>query len=235
MPTRLLITAGPTHEPIDAVRYLGNRSSGRLGIALAEQAADRGWDVTLLLGPTHTTTDHPSVDLVRFQTTDDLKTLLAERVPVCDCLVMAAAVADYRPTLPDGITQENVDDVKLRREGDDLVIRCEPTPDLLAGVSGYAAPEQLLVGFALEPRERMLSSATRKLEKKGVDLVVANPLETMDAGKIEATLITPEGPGDCTPGPIEKCAFAPWLLERLEDHPKLQAHCASSTSGSGAA
>ncbi|MEM1422882.1 MAG: phosphopantothenoylcysteine decarboxylase [Planctomycetota bacterium] len=221
MPTRLLITAGPTHEPIDAVRYLGNRSSGRLGVALAERAADLGWDVTLLLGPTHTTTDHPSVDLVRFRTTRDLELLLAERVPGCDCLVMAAAVADYRPVLPEGITQENVDDVKIRREGDDLVIRCEPTPDLLAGVSVYTKPEQLLVGFALEPRERMLASATRKLERKGVDLVVANPLETMDAGRIEAVLITPEGPGDSTLGAIDKCMFAPWLLERLEDHPKL--------------
>ena len=232
MPPRLLISAGPTHEPIDAVRYLGNRSSGRLGIALAEHAADRGWGVTLLLGPTHTTTNHPSVDLVRFRTTHDLQEALAVHVPACDCLVMAAAVADYRPILPEGITQENVDDVKLRREGDDLVIRCEPTPDLLAGVSGYATPEQLLVGFALEPRERMVSSATRKLERKGVDLVVANPLETMDADAIEAMLITPDGPGAATEGAIQKRAFAPWLVDQLEAHPKLQDAMADVSGGS---
>ncbi|GAB4546533.1 MAG: hypothetical protein Tsb0013_05470 [Phycisphaerales bacterium] len=218
---RLLISAGPTHEPLDAVRYLGNRSSGRLGIALAEHAAERGWGVTLLLGPTHTTTDHPSVDLVRFRTTRDLERLLGEHLPGCDCLVMAAAVADYRPVLPEGVTQDTVDDVKLRREGDDLVIRCEPTPDLLAGVSRRADPSQLLVGFALEPRDQLLESASRKLRRKSVDLIVANPLETMDAGSIEATLVGPDGPIAKTHGAIDKRLFAPWLLDRLGEHPKL--------------
>ncbi len=230
MRRRLLISAGPTHEPLDAVRYLGNRSSGRLGIALAEHAADRGWDVTLLLGPTQNTTDHPSVDLVRFRTTADLERRLAEHFPEADCLVMAAAVADYRPVLPEGVTQENVDDVKLRREGDDLVIRCEPTPDLLEGCSGVARPEQLLVGFALEPLERLLSSATKKLDKKNIDLIVANSLDTMDAGTIEATLVGPDGVVAKTNGAIDKRLFAAWLLEQLGAHPKLTSQTRSDES-----
>lgn len=223
MQARLLITAGPTHEPIDAVRYLGNRSSGRLGIALAEHAADRGWAVTLLLGPTPTTTDHPSVDVVRFRTTADLDAALVSLLPKADCLVMAAAVADYRPILPQGVTQANVDDVKLRREGDDLIIRCEPTHDLLAACSGRARADQLLVGFALEPQERLITSATKKLNKKKIDLIVANPLETMDAGTVGATLIGPEGVLAQTDGPIDKRRFAPWLLEQLGDQPKMRA------------
>lgn len=222
MPRRVLISAGPTHEPIDAVRYLGNRSSGRLGVALAEHAADRGWEVTLLLGPTHTTTDHPSVRLVRFRTSRDLETLLHDHLPGADCLIMAAAVADYRPILPEGVTQEAVNDFKLRRQGDGLVIRCEPTHDLLAGCSKIARDDQLLVGFALEPKDDLEHSAARKLRKKGIDLIVANPLETMDAERIEALLMGPEGVADRTDGPIEKRAFGPWLLERLSAHPKLR-------------
>jgi phosphopantothenoylcysteine decarboxylase / phosphopantothenate---cysteine ligase len=221
MSRRLLITAGPTQEPVDAVRFLGNRSSGRLGVALAEHGADRGWDVTLLLGPTHTTPDHPSVELVRFRTTEDLRRLLEQRLPAADALVMAAAVADYRPIPPEGLSVDDLDAVKLRREGERLVITCEPTPDLLAGCAKAARPEQLLVGFALEPRDELLASATRKLEKKDVDLVVANPLETMDAGAIEATLVGPGGVVATTEGAIDKRAFASWLLERLSAHPKL--------------
>lgn len=218
---RLLITAGPTHEPIDAVRFLGNRSSGRLGIALAEHAADRGLAVTLLLGPTHSTTEHPNVDLIRFRTCADLEAALARHLPHHDALVMAAAVADYRPIPPEGLEGADLDEVKIRRKGDQLTIRCEPTSDLLAGCSRTARPDQLLVGFALEPREEMLASAARKLAKKGVDLIVANPLETMDAGHIEATLVGPEGPEAATDGPITKESFASWLLDRLAEHPKM--------------
>src|SRR5262245_55498974 len=92
---RLLITAGPTHEPIDAVRFLGNRSSGRLGVALADEAAGRGWTVTLLLGPVSRTPSDSRVRVVRFRTCTDLEGLLAEAAAGCDVLIMAAAVADY--------------------------------------------------------------------------------------------------------------------------------------------
>ena len=94
---RLLITAGPTYEPIDAVRFIGNRSSGQLGSALADHAAKAGWEVTLLLGPNAILPSDNRVRVVRFQSCQDLQTLLAEHLPDCDTLVMAAAVADYRP------------------------------------------------------------------------------------------------------------------------------------------
>ena len=97
---RLLITAGPTHEPIDAVRFIGNRSSGRVGSALATEAASRGWAVTLLMGPGTVVPDpsmYSMLSVVRFRTASDLQGLLKEHVPLADVLVMAAAVADYRP------------------------------------------------------------------------------------------------------------------------------------------
>lgn len=208
---RILITAGPTHEPIDAVRYIANRSSGRLGIALAETAADRGWSVTLLLGPTPRSTTHSAVRLRRFQSTADLEALLVEELPSCEVLVMAAAVADYRPKP----TATPIAQTKLKRVQQNLTLELEPTPDLLAGCAGRKSPGQVLVGFALEPRDRLMESAQSKLERKKVDMIVANPLETMDAETIEATLVTRQGQSWSTDGGMTKEAFAPWLLERI--------------------
>lgn len=211
---RLLITAGPTHEPIDAVRYIGNRSSGRLGVALAAAAVRRGWPTTLLLGP-HTVDPSDSRAAVRrFRSTADLEALLIEQLPHHDILVMAAAVADYRPKVCD-------ENAKIRRSGGQMVLELESTPDLLAGCSERREPEQMLVGFALEPRDQLMESAGRKLERKGIDLIVANPLETMDAGGIEATLVgragTPHAGQWSTGGVIDKTAFADFLLDALTE------------------
>jgi phosphopantothenoylcysteine decarboxylase/phosphopantothenate--cysteine ligase len=211
---RLLITAGPTQEPIDAVRYIGNRSSGRLGCALADRAAARGWPVTLLLGPAPARPASDAVTLRRFRTTDDLARLLDAELPSCDILVMAAAVADYRPAI------DEVDLTEKRRRGGNLTLRLEATPDLLAACGSRRTPSQLLVGFALEPRDRLLDSARSKLARKKIDLVVANPLETMDAPTIDATLLgtaatgLPEQ-GISTGNAIAKTDFADWLLDRL--------------------
>lgn len=211
---RLLITAGPTYEPIDAVRFIGNRSSGRLGSSLADRAVQAGWEVTLLLGPNAVTPEDDRVQIVRFQSCQDLEDLLEQHLPQCDTLVMAAAVADYRP-VADEVNLEG----KRKRVGGELSIQLESTPDLLAGCSKRARQDQFLVGFALEPRERMMSSALSKLERKGIDMIVANPLETMDAGTIEATLIGNPARGletqIETPGPISKPDFANWLIEQL--------------------
>src|SRR4051812_9405705 len=147
---RVLITAGPTHEPIDAVRFIGNRSSGRVGVALADEAARRGWDVMLLLGPTHRTPTDSRVRLARFRTAAELEGLIAAEGGRWDVLVMAAAVADFRPgagsRMPEG---------KFRRVEGRLGLDLEPTPDLLAGVATGRREGQLIVGFALEPREEM--------------------------------------------------------------------------------
>lgn len=211
-PGRLLITAGPTHEPIDAVRFIGNRSSGRLGVALAEEAAREGWTVTLLLGPTPVQPSDSRVEVRRFRTTADLQALLMEALPGCDVLVMAAAVADYKPKATAQMLKG-----KHRRVEGGMVIELEATPDLLAGCAKVRRADQVLVGFALEPRDELEASARRKLAKKKVDLIVANPLETMDAPTIEARVFGGPGTGledgKPTDGAIAKARFAAWLLD----------------------
>jgi phosphopantothenoylcysteine decarboxylase/phosphopantothenate--cysteine ligase len=187
----MLITAGPTHEPIDAVRYIGNRSSGRLGVAIAIEAARLGFRTTLLLGPgcqPPPTGAGSQPAVVRFRTAADLQGLLREHVPGADVLVMAAAVADFRP-LPNPAMSGG----KFRRTSERMTLELEATPDLLAEVGATRRAGQYLVGFALEPREEVEVSARRKLERKRVDLVVGNPLETMDAPTIEPTLVYADG------------------------------------------
>jgi phosphopantothenoylcysteine decarboxylase / phosphopantothenate---cysteine ligase len=216
-PRRLLITAGPTHEPIDAVRFLGNRSSGRVGIELADAAAGgtsdaEPWSVTLLLGPTALAPAHPHVNVRRFQTTADLQGLLRAELPNADVLIMAAAVADFVPKRaadPHG---------KLTRASGPTTLELVPTPDLLAECSSRRRfnPPQLLIGFALEPRTHLLESARSKLERKRIDAIIANPLETIDASDIGAKLLWADGTDESTPGPISKSAFALWLLAAID-------------------
>lgn len=231
---RLLISAGPTHEPIDDVRYIANRSSGRLGIELAETAATDGWDVTLLLGPTsieprHSTatachvtapTDTTPVagrfHVIRFRTTEDLQSLLRAHSQKADVLVMAAAVADYRPKT--GIEGQAGAPSKIRRSDKNLILELEPTPDLLAECAKErkrSGKPTLIVGFALEARDGLLEAAASKLARKGVDLIVANPLETMDSESIEATILDAGGVIAETGGRIPKTEFASWLLGHL--------------------
>lgn len=212
-PGKLVITAGPTHEPIDAVRFIGNRSSGRLGVALADHAAARGWIVRLLLGPTCLSPSDSRVEVVRFRTTSELEAALAANAPLCDVLVMAAAVADYRPKVdPSMLTG------KHRRVAGGMTIELEATPDLLAACSALRSPGQTFVGFALEQRDQLVSSARSKLERKSLDLIVANPLETMDGPTIEAIVLARDGAEHRTPGAISKEQFAPWLMGIIEEH-----------------
>jgi phosphopantothenoylcysteine decarboxylase/phosphopantothenate--cysteine ligase len=208
----ILITAGPTHEPIDAVRFIGNRSSGRVGAALADEAARRGWGVTLLLGPMARKPESSAVRIRRYNSTADLQALLHDHLPDADLLVMAAAVADFRPVLPEGAPLG-----KIRRASGPLAIQLEPTPDLLAGCAERRRSDQILVGFALEPRNRLTDSARAKLERKRIDYIVANPLETMDADTIAATLFKRGGEAVAsTDGAITKPEFARWLLDQLQ-------------------
>ena len=210
---RLLITAGPTWEPIDAVRYLANRSSGRMGLALAESSTCRSWPTTLLLGPTSLPPPHTSqFPIRRFQTTTQLQTLLGEHWPNHDVLIMAAAVADYRPVQIQPAQ-------KHPRRGENWHLALEPTPDLLADLGGSSRPDQTLIGFALETADRLTDSARHKLAQKHLDAIVANDLETMDSETINATLFLRDGrtltPG--TPGQaLAKIEFADWLLDQLD-------------------
>ena len=204
---RILITAGPTREPIDDVRFISNRSSGQMGFALADAAADAGHDVTLLLGPVLMP---PSVGqrvrVERFNTTADLEALLAEHFPQCDVLIKAAAVADYRPAqLIKGKTPR----------GEGLSIQLEPTPDLVAGCAKIKRADQTIIAFALEDPTLLESRAVEKMQRKKVDAILANPLQTMDAGDIEPILFYADGRRD-QPGRMAKTQLAKWLVSKID-------------------
>ena len=207
---RLLITAGPTHEAIDEVRYVANRSSGRMGIALAEAARDAGWSVTLLLGPVGV--DPPTgVTVEDYVSTADLEALLDREFLKCDVLIMAAAVADYRPsTAAKG---------KLARKGENLVLTLEPTPDLVARCAARRKPHQRIIGFALEEESTLETRATEKLQRKNLDALVANPISTLEAKNVSASVYFPDGRrispslSDSGERGVEKSAFAKWLMD----------------------
>lgn len=205
--TRVLITAGPTYEPVDPVRFIGNRSSGRVGVALAEAAREAGWETTLALGPG--TVDPPrEISLQRFTSTHDLEELLRVEMPRHDVLIMAAAVADYRP--------RSVATSKLPRE-ESLSLELVATPDLVKETALRRHPGQLIVAFALEQPEGLVERATAKLRRKQVDAIVANPLETMDSDAINATLIWSDGSvARAGSAPCSKAAFGRWLIAQLK-------------------
>lgn len=199
---RLLITAGPTWEPIDAVRYIGNRSSGKMGAALADAAQRAGHTVTLVLGPV-TASMPPEARRIDVQTAQQMQDAVLAEFPDHDLLIMAAAVADYRPaaTHPD----------KLARQGK-LTLELEPTPDIVAAASRLKRPDQRTIGFSLEARGN-LDRARLKLARKGLDLIVYNPTDTMSSETIEAILLWPDGRREdlpCRPKPD----FADILLKR---------------------
>ncbi|MEO1235209.1 MAG: phosphopantothenoylcysteine decarboxylase [Planctomycetota bacterium] len=203
---QILITAGPTREPIDEVRFISNRSSGRMGIALADAAARAGHGVTLLLGPVLApTTLGERIEVVRFQTTAELEALLGEHFPQCDLLVMAAAVADYRVAGAVAGKTERKKHLKIELEG---------TPDLVAGVASTKRDDQTVVAFALEEPHQLEERAVAKMKRKGVDAIVANPLVTMETDGIAGVLLTADGERD-EPGAMDKEAFARWLIGRI--------------------
>lgn len=198
----ILITAGPTREPIDGVRYLSNRSSGRMGIAIAQAAIEAGHEVTLLLGPVGPVRLHEEILVQHFQTCDELQSLLTEHWPAHDLLIMAAAVADYRPA--------QWHDGKIER-GKAMMLHLIPTPDLVKQAAETRRSNQRVVAFALENSELLEQRAAEKLKRKGVDAIVANPLETMDAPDVTATWITAQGQ-TLVLDTMEKSAFARRLV-----------------------
>ncbi len=170
---RVLITAGPTHEPIDAVRFIGNRSSGKMGVALAEAFIEQGAAVTLLLGPAAVAPPAGCAELVRFETAAELAEAVQHRWKEMDIGVAAAAVADARPVAPSA--------VKLHRADLPQAIALEPTPDVLAFMGANKADHQRLIGFALETDDGR-ASAGSKFERKRLDAIVLNTLLDDGAG-----------------------------------------------------
>lgn len=170
---RLLITAGPTYEPIDPVRFVGNRSSGKMGVALAEAAANRGAQVTLILGPSALSVGHPNIQLLRVETAIDMHQAALAAFPSADAAILSAAVADYRPA------EAAVE--KIKKTGDTLNITMVRNPDIAADLGCLKQAGQRLVGFALETQNE-LANARDKLARKNLDLIVLNSLRTPGAG-----------------------------------------------------
>jgi len=202
----LLLTAGPTYEPIDAVRFIGNRSSGKLGLALAGAAIEADHAVTLLLGPVGEATVPEGATVHRFETTEQLQALLSEHFPRCDALIMAAAVADFRP-----IAQEAG---KLPR-GEGQTLELESTPDLVAELAESKRSDQRLIAFALETPDELEERAADKLERKGVDAIVANALQTMGSDRVVMHWHAIPGERHTT-DPMLKPDAARWLIKRIE-------------------
>lgn len=219
LPTAL-VTIGPTEEPIDAVRFIGNRSSGQMGLAIAESLISRGWSVVAAVGPIRVPLpavlgDHPHARVERFRTSRDLESLLRRELPKSDLVVMAAAVADFRPrrVLEGKIGRGSRGLKQGLKHGleQGLELDLEPVPDLLSTTRDARKPESRVFGFALEPAERLDSSARAKLERKDLAGIVANPLETMDAPDIDGTLFLRDGRVLGPGGRLPKAAFAAWL------------------------
>jgi phosphopantothenoylcysteine decarboxylase/phosphopantothenate--cysteine ligase len=171
---RVLVTAGGTREPIDSVRYVGNRSSGRMGYALAREAARRGAEVTVVAANVTLPRDQ-GVRYVEVETAAQLEAAARSEFASADVLLMAAAVADFRPAGPV--------DRKIKKEGRaGLTIELEPTVDVLAALAGERRPGQTLVGFAAEHGEGALADAREKLERKGLDAIVVNDISQPGIG-----------------------------------------------------
>jgi phosphopantothenoylcysteine decarboxylase/phosphopantothenate--cysteine ligase len=208
---RVLITAGPTHEDFDPVRFVGNRSSGRMGYAIAAEAARRGAEVTLVTGPT--AIDTPVVrEVVRVRSAAEMHEAVVSRAGDMQVVVMAAAVADYAPVKRAG--------EKVQKSGDELTLVLKKTPDILGELglrrlsSGHGP---LLVGFAAETNN-VIRRAMEKREKKHADLIVANDVSRSDAGfDVDTNAVTIVGPDGAETLPLQaKSTVAAEILNRVE-------------------
>ncbi len=184
---KVLVTAGPTREMLDPVRFLSNRSTGKMGYAIAEAARDRGAEVTLVSGPVDLAPP-TGVRTVSIQSTQDLYDEMTVRAREADAVVQAAAPADFTP--------ETVSAVKIKKNGEDMTLRLKSTPDIAAALGREKRAGQVLVAFAAETND-LLANARRKLEKKNADMIVANDVTMPGAGFASATncvtMITREG------------------------------------------
>jgi phosphopantothenoylcysteine decarboxylase / phosphopantothenate---cysteine ligase len=184
----VLITAGPTYEPIDPVRFVGNRSSGKMGVAIAEEAAKRGAHVRLILGPSRIEPATEEIQITRVQTALEMSDAALQFFPQADVAILAAAVSDYRP--------KEVAGSKIKKDTDTLLVEMVKNPDIAAQLGKIKRPDQLLVGFALETDDEE-SNAKAKLEKKNFDFIVLNSLRDQGAGfNVDTNRITVIGKGN---------------------------------------
>jgi phosphopantothenoylcysteine decarboxylase/phosphopantothenate--cysteine ligase len=207
---RVLVSAGGTREPIDSVRFIGNRSSGRMGFALAEQAAKRGAEVTIVAANV-SLAEPAGVARIDVETTAELAEAVQAEFKRSHVLLMAAAVADFRAA--------DVEAGKMQRQGDTAVsLDLEPTEDVLAGVARLRTDEQTVVGFAAEHGAEAITRAREKLERKGLDAIVFNDVSRSDIGfdseQNEVVIVDREGEHQVELAPKRHVADA--VLDRVE-------------------
>ena len=192
---KILITAGPTYEKLDPVRFIGNYSSGKMGIALAEECAARGAEVELVCGPVSIPTVHPGIHRTDVESAAQMYQATTTLFPEADAAILCAAVADFTPAA--------VADNKIKREGNRLTLELEPTRDIARELGQMKKPGQVMVGFALETNDEK-SHAKEKLQKKNLDFIVLNSLQDEGAGfrhnTNKVTFIDKEGE---TPFPLK--------------------------------
>lgn len=170
---KILITAGPTYEKIDPVRFIGNYSSGKMGYALAEECAARGAEVTLVSGPVNLSVNNPNINRIDVESAEQMYNACMSHYPTSDAGILCAAVADFTP--------ECVADKKIKREKDDLTLNLKPTHDIAAALGKIKTDSQRLVGFALETNDET-AHAQDKLKRKNFDFIVLNSLNDKGAG-----------------------------------------------------
>ncbi len=170
---KALVTAGPTHEALDPVRFIGNNSSGKMGFAIAEQLANQGAKVTLVSGPTALSTIHPNIEVLRVTSAEEMYNLSVKAFPGSDIAVLSAAVADFRP--------ERKAENKIKKSDNDLTIKLVKNKDIALELGKKKRKDQVIVGFALET-ENELANARQKITAKNFDLIVLNSLKDEGAG-----------------------------------------------------
>lgn len=169
---KLLITAGPTYERIDPVRFIGNYSSGKMGFALAEAAVEAGYEVILIAGPVSLTTQHSAIQRIDVESAQQMYDAVMQHFESCDIAILCAAVADFTPIV--------VADQKIKREKDHMLIELKPTQDIAASVGRLKKSHQFLVGFALETNDEE-KHALGKMQRKNLDFIVLNSLQDENA------------------------------------------------------
>lgn len=171
---KILITAGPTYEKIDPVRYIGNYSSGKMGFAIADECAKRGAEVVLVTGPTALNITHPNIKRIDVESANEMYNASINVFPQMDVAILSAAVADYRPT------QQEDNKIK-RKDSEDITITLTPNPDIAASLGKMKKEDQTIVGFALETNDEE-NNALKKIKKKNFDYIVLNSLNDSGAG-----------------------------------------------------
>ena len=172
---KILITAGPTYEPIDPVRFIGNRSSGKMGYAIAEELANRGAKVFLISGPVNITTSHKNIELIKVQTAEEMYIASHKHFKNIDIAILAAAVADF--TIKNPVSQK----IKKKKDANEMVLTLVKTKDILKSLGKIKTENQTLVGFALETNNEK-ENAIKKLVEKNLDFIVLNSLKDKGAG-----------------------------------------------------